>query len=114
MADVSAAAIDVNAHHAAKQAFIDELVIIAHRIVADGEVKESIFWMKEHAAAVVPDCLVGEINEHLLGAGNRHAIVIERKSRQAIMIWIGQTGFGRVLVSPATVPGLTQVKYTYM
>ncbi len=94
MADVSAAAIHVDPHYAAKQAFVDDLVIVAHGIVADGQIKESIFRMEEYATAVMPDGLVGEIDEDLLGTGNRDAIIIERKARQAIMIGVWQDWIG--------------------
>ena len=110
VADVSAATIHINPKHAGIKAFVDDLVVVADGIIAVGPVKKSVLRMKKHAAAVMPDGLVGEVHENFHRAGNGHAISVERVAFEPVVIGVGQNriraGCWR---SPATVPGLTQV-----
>ena len=86
MADVSAAAIHVQPQHAAEQTFVDDLVIVADGIVADGQIKKSVRRMKKHAAAVMPDGLVGLVNQNDSGTGNRHAVRVERITFEPVVV----------------------------
>ena len=90
MADVSAAAVHVNAQHAAQNAFVDDLVVVADGIVADGQVKKSVLRVKKHSAAVMPDGLVGLVNENNFRAGNGNAVFIKRETRKPVVVGVRQ------------------------
>ncbi len=86
MADGAATAIHVQPNHAAEQTFADNLVIVADGIVADGQIKKSIRRVKKHTAAVMPDGLVGQINQNGLGTGIRHAVRVERVAFEPVVV----------------------------
>jgi len=66
--------------------------------------------MEEHAAAVMPDAAADLIDKDRFGAGNRNARRIERETREAIVVGAGvESGAGRTVGLPTTVPGVTQV-----
>src|SRR5581483_7557972 len=90
MADISAATIHVNPQNAGVKTLVDDLVVVTDRIVANGQIKKSILRMKKHSAAIVPDGLVGLVNENSFGIRNRNSIFIEREARKPVVVSVWQ------------------------
>ena len=94
MTDGAPATIDINPENAGVQAFGDDLVVIAHRIIAVGPVQETIDGMEEHATTMMPDGLVGEVDEDLCGSGHGQSGIVQRVALEAVVVGVRQIGHG--------------------
>ena len=94
MADGTAAAIDIHAEDAGVEAFVDDLVVVTAGVIAIGPVEEAVFGVEEHAAAVVPDGLVGEVDENGNGGGGGDAVRIKGVAFETVVVGVGEIGDG--------------------
>ena len=93
VADGAAAAFRVHPEDPRVEAFGEDLVIVADGVVAIRPIKEAVGGMKEQAAAVMPDGLVGQVHENRRRARQSDSVRIQGVAFEPVVIGVGQVGY---------------------